>query len=66
MITVNLHITEGPVSRHVRVRAASLKRAMRIAGNGRPGVRVELAGPLRLIPGGGASVPSAAAVGHAA
>lgn len=49
MITVNLHISEGPVSRHVRVRAASLKRAMRIAGNGKPGVKVALAGPVRLV-----------------
>ena len=46
MITVNLHISEGPVSRDVRVRASSLAGAMRIAGRGKPGVKVELRGPL--------------------
>lgn len=46
MITVNLHITVGPVSRDVRIRAKSLAGAMRIAGRGKPGVKVELRGPL--------------------
>lgn len=46
MITANIHITEGPVSRDVRVRASSLARAMKLAGRGRPGVKVELRGPL--------------------
>ena len=46
MITVNLHISEGPVSRDVRVRASSLAGAMRIAGRGKPGVKVQLRGPL--------------------
>lgn len=46
MLTVNLHITEGPVSRDVRVRASSLASALRLAGRGRPGVKVELRGPL--------------------
>lgn len=46
MVTVNLHVTEGPVSRDVRVRARSLAGAMRIAGRGKPGVKVELRGPL--------------------
>lgn len=49
MITANLHITEGPVSREVRVRAASLARAMQIAGGSRPGVSVEPTGAFRLI-----------------
>ena len=46
MLTVNLHITEGPVSRDVRVRASSLAAAMNLAGRGKPGVKVELRGPL--------------------
>ena len=66
MITVNLHIIEGSVSRHVRVRAASVGRAFRLAGSTRPGVSVELVGPLRLIPGADASNPPAAAAGYAA
>lgn len=51
MITVNLHISEGLVSRYAKIRAGSLKRAIQIAGSGRPGVKVEIAGPLRLVYG---------------
>lgn len=47
MISARLSVKEGPVTREIGVRAASLARARRIAGEGRPGVSVELAGPVR-------------------
>jgi hypothetical protein len=47
MITARMFVSEGPVTRNVKVRAASLARARRIAGEGRPGISVELIGPVR-------------------
>jgi hypothetical protein len=46
MITAKLRVTEGPVSRDLRVRAASLGRAMLLAGGGKHSVSVEVIGPL--------------------
>lgn len=45
MITAILAVSDGPVSRTVRIRAASLARARRLAGEGREGVSVRLIGP---------------------
>lgn len=59
MITVSLLVSESSASTHIRVRAANLARAIRIAGDGRPGVRVELLAPLDLIDSIGAVAPAA-------
>jgi hypothetical protein len=66
MITASLSVTEGSVTRTVSVRAASLARARRVAGEGRPGVRVRLAGPLVPAPEPAAITPPAAIPDRAA
>jgi hypothetical protein len=49
-IAAPLSVTEGSVTRDVSVRASSLARARRIAGEGEPGVSVTLTGPLTPAP----------------
>lgn len=64
MIDASLSVSEGPVTRTVRVRAASLARAMEIAGRGKPGVCVRLSGPVAPITM--AAGPGASAAGELA
>jgi hypothetical protein len=46
MITVSVKIREGAVSRQVRITAESIRRALEVAGEGRPGVSVEVFFPI--------------------
>ena len=46
MICVTVEIHEGALTRQVRVTAPSIARALRIAGDGRPGPRVRLVFPI--------------------
>lgn len=47
MVALSMSVTEGPVTRRIRVRAATLKRAMQLAGYGKENttVRVTSAAP---------------------
>jgi len=46
MICVTVEIHEGAITRQMRVTAPSIARALRIAGDGKPGHRVRLVFPL--------------------
>jgi hypothetical protein len=46
MITVSVKIREGAVSRQVRITAESIRRALEVAGEGKPGVSVEIVFPI--------------------
>jgi hypothetical protein len=46
MICVTVEIHEGAITRQARVSAPSIARALRIAGDGRPGRRVRLVLPI--------------------
>jgi hypothetical protein len=46
MICVTVEIHEGALTRQVRVTAPSITRALRIAGDGKPGHRVRLVFPI--------------------
>ena len=46
MICVTVEIHEGALARQARVTAPSIARALRIAGDGRPGHRVRLVFPI--------------------
>jgi hypothetical protein len=46
MISVSVEIREGVFARRVRISAPSIKRAMNIAGGGKPGREVRLLFPI--------------------
>jgi hypothetical protein len=46
MVTVSVNIREDAVSRQVRVTAESIRRALEVAGEGRPEVSVEVVLPI--------------------
>ena len=46
MICVSVEIHEGALTHRARVTAPSIERALRIAGDGKPGCRVRLVFPL--------------------
>ena len=46
MICVPVEIHEGAITRQMRVTAPSIARALRIAGDGKPGRRVRLVFPI--------------------
>jgi hypothetical protein len=48
MICVSVEIREGAITRQMRVTAPSIARALRIAGDGKPGHRVRLVFPIDL------------------
>jgi hypothetical protein len=46
MICVTIEIREGPLTRRVQITAPSIERAMKVAGDGKPGHRVRLLFPI--------------------
>ena len=46
MICVTIEIREGPLRRQVKITAPSIERAMKVAGDGKPGHRVRLLFPI--------------------
>lgn len=46
MICVTVEIREGALARRIKVTAPSIERAMKIAGDGKPGCRARLLFPI--------------------
>jgi len=46
MVTVSVRIREGTVSRQARITAESIRQALEVAGEERPGVSVEVVFPI--------------------
>jgi hypothetical protein len=46
MICVSIEICEGALTRRVQITAPSIERAMKVAGDGKPGHRVRLLFPI--------------------
>jgi hypothetical protein len=46
MICVTIEIREGALTRRVQITAPSIERAMKVAGDGKPGYRVRLLFPI--------------------
>jgi len=47
MICVTIEIREGALTRRVQINAPSIERAMKVAGDGKPGHRVRLLFPIK-------------------